>query len=474
MQTKILIIFVCIILSSQVIAQTPPDTLWTRTFGGIGIEAANDVLQTNDGGYIIAGRSNSLYYALVVKTNENGIEEWSNVYNCYNINSILQTDDGFVLVGTNFNLWSAKITEEGLIEWEHNYTNYGNCIAYCVQKTSDNGYIIAGTVNINYGFDFILMKTDAFGNEEWSQTYSIVDEMYWEQAFSVQQTIDNGFIIAGYIYRIGGETNDAWLVKTDSLGNEEWNHYYGGDSHESAESVLQTNEGGFIFAGWTGSYGAGERDFWLVKIDELGNEEWDQTYGGIGNDEATSFLQTSDGGYIIAGFSSSFCSGESDLWLVKTDDLGNEEWNQNYGGINVDSANAIRETSDENYIAAGRTYSFGAGESDFWLVRFVYPVGTDNAVVNSVINSLSNYPNPFNPETIIEYSIPQDSKVELKIYNIKGQKVKQLVGNQLSAGQHSVVWDGRDDNKQPVGSGIYLYKLKTGNFQRVRKMILMK
>ena len=469
----IIILFVSLIYS--LFAQSQPDTLWTRTFGGIEPDTAYDVIQTNDGGYLIAGGSNTLD-AWVVKTDENGYEEWNSTYDGLRIYTILQIDDGFVLAGHGDNFWLTKITEEGTIEWDQTYNCFEDGYAYCVQETNDNGYIIAGSAFDNTGIgDFGLIKTDSLGNEEWHQSYGIVSNYDWEMAYSVQQTADEGYIVAGYVYRIGGETNDALLVKTDALGNEEWSHYYGGDGHESAKSVLQTNAGGFVFAGWTWSYGAGEKDFWLVKIDEFGNEEWDQTYGGLECDEATSFQQTADGGYIIAGLSKSYSNGESDLWFVKTDAFGNEEWNQNYGGEDSDSAEAIRITLDGNFIIAGNTRSFGAGESDFWLVRLTYPVGSINNVVNDANIRLSNYPNPFNPSTTIEFSLLNDSKVELTIYNIKGQKIKTLAYDDFTKGNHSIIWNGDDESGKAVSSSLYLYELIVNDKSKtMRKCLLLK
>ncbi|MCK4695000.1 MAG: hypothetical protein KAT74_04525, partial [Candidatus Cloacimonetes bacterium] len=157
----------------------------------------------------------------------------------------------------------------------------------------------------------------------WTKTFGGDND---DAAYSVNQTTDGGYIIAGYTYSHGAGASDFWLVKTDESGNEEWNQTYGGNYNEVAQSVQQTTDGGYIITGSTSSYGAGETDFWVIKTDENGNEEWNQTYGGNDYDIAYSVQQTSDGGYIIAGSTSSYGAGYSDFWLVKTDENGIEEW----------------------------------------------------------------------------------------------------------------------------------------------------
>ena len=150
---------------------------------------------------------------------------------------------------------------------------------------------------------------------------------------------------------------------------EEWNKTFGGTDDDWAWSVQQTSDGGYIIAGTTESYGAGYGDFWLVKTDSEGNEEWNKTFGGTYSDGARSVQQTSDGGYILAGDTFSYGAGYSDFWLVKTDSEGNKEWSKTFGGNAWDGARSVQQTSDGGYIIAGYTGSYGAGGDDFWLVK---------------------------------------------------------------------------------------------------------
>jgi hypothetical protein len=233
---------------------------------------------------------------------------------------------------------------------------------YSVQQTSDGGYIVAGVTHSfsSGGYDIFLIKTDASGNVQWAKTYGEISD---EKAFSVQQTSDGGYIVAGVTDYFSAVWDDIFLIKTDANGNIIWAKTYGGTSYDSAFSVQQTSDGGYIVAGWTSSFGAGGRDIFLIKTDASGNVQWAKTYGGTYWDEAYSVQQTSDGGYIVAGYT------YGDILLIKTDANGNVIWAKTYGGTNVDGASSVQQTSDGGYIVAGHTSSFGAGYYDIFLIK---------------------------------------------------------------------------------------------------------
>jgi hypothetical protein len=226
------------------------------------------------------------------------------------------------------------------------YRTYGemeNGEAFCVVQTSDGGYALVGfTQSRERAW---LVKTDPDGNMEWNKTFED------GSANSIVQTGDGGYVIAGSTSSFGAGGSDFWLVKTDSVGNVEWNKTYGGSRDDSAKSMVQTSEGGYAIAGDTESYGVSFTDFLLVKTDSLGNMEWNKTYDAIkGRDYAHSVVQTSDGGYALMGRTQSSVVEGYDCRLVKTDSSGDMEWNKTYG---YGSAHSVIQTSDGGYAMAG-------------------------------------------------------------------------------------------------------------------------
>jgi hypothetical protein len=240
--------------------------------------------------------------------------------------------------------------------------------AFSVRQTSDGGYIVTGyTSSFGAGnYDVFLIKTDAFGNIQWAKTYGGTNG---DNATSVRQTSDGGYIVAGYTFSFGAGGSDIFLIKTDASGNIQWAKTYGGTGDDWASSVQQTSDGGYIVAGYTYSFGSGNLDIILIKTDASGNIQWAKTYGGTGWDIPLSVQQTSDGGYIVAGTTSSFGAGGGDIFLIKTNAFGNVQWAKTYGGTGDDVAYSVRQTSDGGYIVASYTSSFGAGTYDAFLIK---------------------------------------------------------------------------------------------------------
>jgi hypothetical protein len=261
-----------------------------------------------------------------------------------------------------------------LIEWNMTYGGAGNDGASSIIQTIDGGFAIAGGTN-SFGFgksDFWLVKTDTNGNVQWNKTYGGAEE---EVAYSVVQTDDGGYALAGHTYSFGMGNGDIWLVKTDANGEIQWNKTYGGTNWEESRCMIKTNDGGFAIAGFT-SYGwIGNRDFLLIKTDANGNEQWNKTYGGSSSEEAYSIVQTVDGGYALLGTTLSFGAGNGDFWLIKTDSLGNVEWNKTYGeALYLEEGMSIIQTVDGGFALAGYKegpiiYPYELINDDFWLVK---------------------------------------------------------------------------------------------------------
>lgn len=231
--------------------------------------------------------------------------------------------------------------------WTRTYRGDKSDYGKSVQQTSDSGYIIAG---YTYPYDVYLIKTNSLGDTLWTRTYGGTEYDYGK---SVQQTTDGGYIIAGYTHSYGAGSSDVYLIKTDSMGDSLWAKTYGGTNYDYGESVQQTADGGYIIAGTTGSYGAGGVDVYIIKTDSLGDSLWAKTYGGDNWDYGRSVQESTDGGYIIAGYTDSYGAGETDVYLIKTDSVGDSLWARTYGGNNYDEGASVRQTSDEGYIIAG-------------------------------------------------------------------------------------------------------------------------
>ena len=248
------------------------------------------------------------------------------------------------------------------ITFAKTYGGRGWDVAYSVRQTSAGGYIVVGRT----AADVILIKTDAKGNIQWAKAYGGKNV---DDARFFQQTSDGGYIVAGYTNSFGAGELDIFLIKTDAKGNVQWAKTYGGIDSDDASFVQQTSDGGYIVAGETNSFGAGERDIFLIKTDAKGNIQWAKTYGGTDDDFASSVQQTSDGGYIVAGYTTSFGTGEGDIFLIKTDAKGNIKWAKTYGGRGSEGASSVRQTADGGYIVVGNTNSFGAGKWDIFLIK---------------------------------------------------------------------------------------------------------
>jgi len=394
----VLVVTVSLVLGTNLTvlaSESPHETEWEKTFGEAGMDRAYSVQQTTDGGYVIAGYTDSYdggdFY--LVKTDSSGVEEWYKTYGGADYEEaydVQQTDDGgYILCGMTASFevdcedaYLVKTDSSGNIIWQQTYGGTGYDGAYSVQQTADGGYIIAGYIESYDGDDFYLVKTDALGNMTWQQTYGGTG---YDGAYSIQPT-DGGYIIAGYTASFGVDCEDAYLVKTDASGNMTWQNTFGGTGYDGASSVQQTTDGGYVIAGYTDSYGGG--DFYLVKTDALGNMTWQQTYGGADYEEAYDVQQTDDGGYILCGMTASFGAGGVDGYLVKIDASGNIEWDETLGGTNYDAVGSVYQATDGGYIAAGYTNSYGAVGSDVYLVKV--SSGINTPVGEDVTVNLSN------------------------------------------------------------------------------------
>jgi hypothetical protein len=341
---------------------------WAKTYGGAGYDMAFSVKPTIDGGYIAAGESWSFrpFFsdAWVVKLDPNGGIQWQKSYGSSLhdvIYAIDETEDGgYIMAGETKAIlpflglfWVTKVNGNGDVEWQK---TYGQGWAHSIQQTSEGGYVAAGR---NAGGAWIA-KLKPNGDIQWQKSYRGIAG---DWAHSVQQTMDDGYVVAGMM------NGEAWVLKLNSNGQTQWQKTYENGCLDANFSIRQTGEGGYIMASASLTFGAGLTDLWIVKLDPNGGIEWQKTYGGPGFDLAHSVQQTRDGGYITAGWTGSFGTGNTDMWLLKLDGTGGIEWQKTYGGTGFDLAYSIQETPDGGYVVGGWTDSYGAGGGDVWVLK---------------------------------------------------------------------------------------------------------
>jgi hypothetical protein len=362
---------------------------WEKAFGGSGWDVGYSVQQTTDKGYIIAGWTSSYGAGstdvYLIKTGARGDVEWEKTFGGIGREfgySVQQTTDkGYIIAGWTSesidiagDVYLVKTDKDGHLLWEKSFGGADNYNGRSVKQTSDGGYIIAGWTSSYDDYRVFLIKTGSKGDVEWEKTFEGVGDAF---GYSVQQTSDNGYIIVGKTTEAIDIAGDVYLLKTDSNGNLLWEETFGGYGDDGGYSVQQTSDGGYIIAGGTLSFSENQylpiQKVYLIKTDSRGFAEWEKTFGGDLGNSGNSVQQTSDGGYIIAGGTLSYFSGGSDVYLIKTDSDGNILWERTFGSSD-DSNNAysVQQTSDGGYIIAGETGDYGSP-----ITKVVYIIKTD-------------------------------------------------------------------------------------------------
>lgn len=427
---------------------------WWRTYGGEYHDEGIAVEQIDDENYLVIGSWRGDPWLL--ETDNLGYVLWSRHYD---INNRIEygertSDGGCILTGVKTQsgrfaeTWLLKTDSMGDSLWTKTYSPCLDQSIFCIHQTLDEGYIVTGQIGTNDPWigwlGLWLFKTDSEGNIVWEQIYGPEGEDDQFIGFFVRRTNNSEYIVLGHqsIVQYGGDFNALWFFKTDSEGDTLWNRLYEGKFGHFFE---ETSDGGYIMCG----------KFGLIKVNSLGNIEWERDYGV----EIERVRQTSDYGYIMVaeGHGNGY-----DLLLFKTDSLGDTLWTRTYGGDETDYGSDVRQTSDGGYIVVGSTSSFGAGGSDVYLIK------TDSLGYVAVSEPPETHQQDWQVQTIgsriVLHYTNRPQGFLASIYDVSGQKVDE-VHSTLTSG--TILWD------QGFSPGVYfIVPLNEGTLPK--KVVLIK
>jgi hypothetical protein len=484
MNTRTLMILAALILPLSLKAQIT----FQRAYGGSEDDGGQSVVQTADGGYYVVGytctsgsRGADVF---VIATDPSGEERWTQVFGGqpaddygYGVAMTANGDclaAGYLITGGHADVALHGNTADGGQLWIQLYGGSNDDMAYSIARNSDGGFVVAG---VTYSFgsgvpNAYVLRTDSLGDTLWTRTYGGSGEDF---AFSARQTADSGFIICGTTYSYGAGQSDIYLIKTNAAGDTEWTRTFGDAQPEHGHSVRQTADSGYVICGTTLSFGAGAADIWLIRTNADGDTLWTRTFGGDTADLGHSVALTSDGGFILCGQTASFGAGGYDAWLIKTDSMGDTLWTRTFGGGDEDVGYSVQPTADGGFIMAGRTRSLGAGGADFYLVKTdaaghvaVAEPKPSPPCVSSL--SLTCEPNPFRTRTAISLRLTANSRAELEVFDASGRCVRTLTANRTSC----AVWDGTDELGHALPSGAYFVRWEASGEHATARIVLQR
>ena len=548
-QRSFSVVVLCFFIFNSVfsLAQNPLVKIWDKRYGGTSDETLEAIQQTNDGGFILGGQS---FYGIggdktqlgwgiedywIVKTDSLGNKQWDKAFGGTDHDlfyALQQTKDhGYIVGGLSWShvsgnktdssrgqcdYWFVKTDSLGNKEWDKVFGGTDGEGLSSIQQTFDGGYILGGgsfsgiggdktqpNWNVGQTPDYWVVKTDSLGNKQWDKDFGGI---YSEQLNVVQQTADGGYILGGHsnsgisgdktqpLWGTVGNDYDYWIVKTDSLGNKQWDKDFGGTGIDALYSIQQTSDKGFILAGWSKSGISGDKtqplwgtigvdyDYWIVKIDSLGNKQWDRDFGGTNWDQLNSIQNTSDDGFILSGWSYSGISGDKtennlgqkQTWVVKIDSAGIIQWDKTIQTLGANSQGLALQARDRCYVMAnydssgigGYKSQTSQGGYDYWIVKFCDSTLTTTNIEKSEREDaqLLIWPNPVNAEFKIKNAKLKIDRIE--VFTILGDQVYVPTDCHPDSYQEQTV------DCRLLPPGIYFVKATAGDkvyFGKIRK-----
>ncbi|MEO5569319.1 MAG: T9SS type A sorting domain-containing protein [Bacteroidia bacterium] len=557
-KTLLLLNFTFCILHAA-FCQNPLIKQWDKRFGGTGAEYLHAFKQTKDGGYILGGFTTSdssgdktqnrwgYYDYWVVKTDSLGIKQWDKDFGGTTLDQLTSIDEtadgGYILGGIsnsdssgdktqaswgNQDYWIVKIDSLGNKQWDRDFGGTSDDQLWSLQQSNDGGYILGGYSNSGVGgdktqpcwgqYDYWIVKTDSFGIKQWDKRFGGTSLDLLE---IIRQTSDNGYVLGGYSYStISGDktqgnwdptssTSDYWIVKINSIGTKQWDKRFGGLNSDWLFACEQSTDGGFIFGGFSDSQisgnktqntwgGSNDFDYWIVKINSMGNKQWDRDFGGINDeDNLGSISQTSEGGYLISGRSYSNISGDktennlgnNQTWVVKIDSLGIKQWDKT---VRTDTGSGVGigfgiQINDGCYAIANSTNAGIGGDktepnwdtanihTDYWIIKFCDSTATTGISNYQTPNSnFQIFPNPTNDFITVSFTSAKEKNVSVEVYDLFGREVANSnyqISNSpvpIPSGNFQIKIDISDFN-----SGVYIVEIKRGGDFYRKKIVKM-
>lgn len=462
-----------IALASWLIALNP-DTVWTRTYGGPDHDFGYAVRVCPDHGFIIGGATTSFgsggWDVYLVRTDANGDTLWTRTFGGPDHDEgravALTPDGGFLVAGyTNSygaggrDIYLVRGDADGDTLWTRTYGGTLDDEAASIQPSLDGGYIIGGTT---YSFgagvgDIYLLKIDSLGDTLWTRTFGGTST---EVGAKVQVLTDSFLIIAGSTWSYGAGSEDAYLIKTDPKGDTIWTRTHGGDNREEIYDLVPTTDQGFLAAG-SSYFSLLGYDFFVFKTDHSGNVQWNYFNGSLGDDYAYAVAEIPGRGYLIGG------NFSYELFLIRVDTAGSHYQYWIFGGPGADCCQDLAVLDDASYLALANTTSFGQGQTDIWLLRFSRDTLflREHDKTSTVLPELTVCPNPFHARLRIRLTVNgeqwQQGHASLKIYDSAGCLVKDLSFLTFHSFPE-VLWDGTDEKGWPAAAGVYIVHLEHG------------
>jgi len=352
---------------------------WAKAYGGSGDDTATAVAIAENGDIIVAGYTYSFGAGSadfwVIRLDENGNVKWQKAYGGSGddtATAVAIAENGDIIVagwtssfgagGDDF--WILRLDENGNIKWQKAYGGGSDDRAMAVAIAGNGDIIVTGrTSSFGAGnYDFWILRLDENGNIKWQKAYG---GSGYEKAEAVAIAENGDIIVTGRTSSFGAGSDDFWILRLDENGNIKWQKAYGGSGYELPATVAIAENGDIVVAGWTDSFGAGNEDLWIIRLDGDGNIKWQKAYGGSGYEEAEAVAIAGNGDIIVVGWTDSFGTGNEAFWVLRLDENGNIKWQKAYGGSDSDGAEAVAIAGNGDIIVVGWTYTFGAGDYDF-------------------------------------------------------------------------------------------------------------